>query len=239
MAAPLKWDIPNGRWDSGLVWDGLQPTTRTMKIKAIVDFTPYPAAELTPVAQTIHDKMLANAATFPAPPAGMPALATLLATYSQKLAARASNASADVLAFNLARHDLEVALHDLGTYVNLTAKGDALIVEQSGFPSYGSAQPGPAGPPAAPQNLKLRNGDLSTTIVARCKPDRPNSFNVAQINPGDPNNEAGWKTAMQFPGGKVTIGGLPVGSTQWVRIATVGPGGVLGAWSDPAKIVVT
>ena len=44
---------------------------------------------------------------------------------------------------------------------------------------------------------------------------------------------------MQFGGGKVVISGLTVGSTVWVRIATVGPGGQLGAWSDPAKIVVT
>jgi len=29
-----------------------------------------------------------------------------------------------------------------------------------------------------------------------------------------------------------------VGSIVWVRIATVGAGAVIGAWSDPAKIVV-
>ena len=239
MAVPLKWNLPNVRWSPLLKWNGLLPTTSTMKIKAIIDFTPYPAAELAPVAQTIHDQMLANAASFTGPPVGMPALATLLATYGQKLAARASRASADVLAFNLARHDLEAALHDLGVYVNLTAKGDAMIVEKSGFPSFGGAQPGPSGIPAAPQDLKLRNGDLSASMIGRCKPDRIHSFNVAQINLGDPNNEAGWKTAIQFGGGKFTITGLPVGTTVWVRVATVGPGGVVGAWSDPAKIVVT
>lgn len=30
-----------------------------------------------------------------------------------------------------------------------------------------------------------------------------------------------------------------VGGTVWFRFATVGPGGVLGPWSDPAKLVVT
>jgi len=239
MAVPLKWNLPNVRWSPLLKWNGLLPSTSTMKIKAIVDFTPYSAVELGPVAQNSHDQMTAHAVQFPTPPVSMAALQTLITTYNQKLVARASNASADVLAFNLARHDVEVALHDLGTYVNLTAKGDATLVSESGFPSYGAVHPGPAGPPAAPQNVKLRNGDLSTTIVARCTPGRPNSFNVAQINSGDPNNEAGWKTVMQFPGGKVTISGLTVGTTQWVRIATVGPGGVLGAWSDPAKIVIT
>ena len=34
------------------------------------------------------------------------------------------------------------------------------------------------------------------------------------------------------------ISGLTVATILWVRIATVGAGGQLGAWSDPAKIVV-
>ena len=242
MPVPLKWNAPGARWNSGLVWNGIQPTTKTMNTKAVIDFTPYTAPELAPVAQTIHDKMTANAATFTAPPVSMAALQALVAAYNQKLAARASRAVADVLAFNLARHDLEVVLHDLGTYVNLTAKGNPVIVEKSGFPSYsfgGGATPGPSPIPAAPANVRLRAGDLSGTAQARLKPDRPGSFNVAQINTGDPNSEADWHTVMQFGGGKVVIGGLTVGGTVWFRFATVGAGGVLGAWSDPAKLVIT
>jgi len=34
------------------------------------------------------------------------------------------------------------------------------------------------------------------------------------------------------------MGGLTVGATAWFRFATVGAKGVMGAWSDPAKIVV-
>ena len=81
-------------------------------------------------------------------------------------------------------------------------------------------------------------GDLSGSFVTRCKPDRTPSFNVAQICTGDPNVEANWHTVMQFSGGKVTISGITPGTTVWVRIATVGAGAQLGAWSDPAKIVV-
>ena len=214
---------------------------RTMTTKAITNFSSYVAAELAPVAQTIHDKMLANAAAFTSPPVAMPALAALITDYSQKLANRASRAANDVLAFNLARHDLEVALHDLGAYVNLTAKGDASIVEKSGFPSYSigaGAGPSPSAIPAAPTNVRLRNGDLPGSIIGRFTADRPNSFNVAQTNTGDPNSEAGWHTAAQFSGGKFTISGLTTATVVWVRVATVGTGGKLGAWSDPAKIVV-
>ena len=238
---PLTWNQPGKTWSSGLKWNGTTTITQTMNTKAIIEFGSYTAAELTPVAQTIHDQMAANAVAFPSPAPTLAALATLLATYGQKLAARASNATLDVLAFQAARATLEGALHDLGIYVNFIAKGDAMLLEKSGFPSYTSgagATPGPSPIPAAPTGVKLRNGDLPASVLARFKPDRPASFNVAQINPGDPNNEAGWKTASQGTGSKITIHGLTPGTILWVRIATVGPGGQLGAWSDPAKIVV-
>ena len=238
---PLTWNAPGARWSAGLQWNGTITTTQTMNTKAVIDFSTYTAADLTPVAQTIHDQMTANAVTFPSPPTSMAALATLLSTYSQKLAARASNASADVLAFNIARNNLEVALHDLGVYVNLIAKGDPVIVEKSGFPSYNfgaGATPGPSAIPAAPANVKLRAGDLSGSFIFRCTPDRPHSFNVLQTNTGNPNDEASWKTILQFTGGKATVTGQTTGTTVWARAATVGANSQLGAWSDPAKIVV-
>jgi hypothetical protein len=238
----LTWNLQGKTWSSALKWNGTTTITQTMITKAIIDFGSYSAPELTPVAQTIHDQLAANAVTFPSPAPAMPALQTLITTYGQKLAARASNATSDVLAFQAARAALEGALHDLGIYVNFIAKGDAVIVGKSGFPSYtvgGGATPGPSPIPAAPQDVKLRNGDLPASVIARFKPDRQNSFNVAQINPGNPNDEAGWKTASQGTGSKITISGLTPGTILWVRIATVGPGGQLGAWSDPAKIVVS
>ena len=238
---PLTWNLPGKTWSSGLKWNGTTTIPQTMTTKAIIEFGSYTAAELTPVAQTIHDKMTANAATFATPSVSMAALATLLGTYSQKLAARASNANADVLAFHAARAALEGGLHDLGIYVTFIAKGDAALVEKSGFPSYtlgAGASPGPSTIPAAPTGVKLRLGDLPNSVIARFKPDRLNSFNVAQINTGDPNNEAGWHTASQGTGSKITIHNLTPATILWVRIATVGPGGQLGAWSDPAKIVV-
>lgn len=182
---PLAWNQPGKTWNSGLKWNGTITIPQTMSTKAVIDFSSYTAAELAPVAQTIHDQMTANAATFPSPPTSVAALQTLITTYNQKLAARASNASADVLAFNIARNNFEVALHDQGVYVNLTAKGDALIVEKSGFPSYSfgvGTSPGPSPIPAAPTNVKLRAGDLSGSFIFRCRPDRPHSFNVLQTN---------------------------------------------------------
>ena len=55
MPAPLTWDSPGLTFDSGLTWDGVAASPRkTMNnIKAIIDFSNYTAAELSPVAHTI------------------------------------------------------------------------------------------------------------------------------------------------------------------------------------------
>ena len=238
---PLTWNLPGQTWNSELTWNGTT-TTQTMTTKATIDFNSYTAPELIPLTQTIHDQMTVNVATFPSPVPTMAALLADLTTYQQKLATRASNATVDILAFQASRAILEGALHDVGIYVNFIAKGVTATVEKSGFPSYSTgagATPGPSIIPAAPADVKLRLGALSGSVIARFKPDRPNSFNVAQINTtSDPDHEASWKPASQGTGGKITISGLTPGTILWVRVATVGPGGQLGAWSDPAKIVV-
>ena len=54
----------------------------------------------------------------------------------------------------------------------------------------------------------------------------------------DPNVEANWKSYGMFSGGKAVLSGFTPGTTVWVRARTVGLKGVMGAWSDPAKIMV-
>ncbi len=240
MPDPLPWDTPGLTYDSGLTWDGVKASkTKSMNtIKAIIDFSSYTAAELGPAAQTIHNSLAANASTFASPPVTVAALQTLITTYDTALVARASNAKVDVIAFNEARVALEDALGVLGGYVNMVAKGDAMIVEKSGFPSYDTSHPANPAPPAAPTNLRLRQSELSGTIVARYKPDRHGSTNEVQINTGDPNTEANWHLKGIFQGGKAEMDGLTPGAMVWVRVRTVGLKGVMGAWSDPGQIRV-
>jgi hypothetical protein len=58
--------------------------------KAIIDFSSYTAAELSPVAQAVHDKMTLNAASFTSPPVTKAALQTLTPADVAKV--RAANA---------------------------------------------------------------------------------------------------------------------------------------------------
>ena len=126
----------------------------------------------------------------------------------------------------------------LGNYVNSVAKGDPVTVEKSGFPSYETTRTPDTSPPAAPTNLRLRQGDLSGGILARYKPDRQQSTNEVQTTTGDPNNETSWQTKGMFQGGRAELNGFTPGTVVWVRVRTVGLKGVMGAWSDPAQIRV-
>lgn len=240
MAKPITWDTPGLRWDTpGLFWDGDMPAPRRMNnIKAIVDFTGYTAADLAPAAQAIHDGMTEFATSFPEPPATMAALATSIATFNSALATKASRATADIIAFNVARHELEELLSELGAYVNLIARGDATLVDNSGFPFYDTAHTPDTAPPAAPTDVRLRQGDLSGSLVARYRPARSRSMNEVQCCTGDPNLAVNWTHAGMFSGGKATLSGIVPGTTLWVRIRTAGIRGVMGAWSDPGKIMV-
>jgi hypothetical protein len=208
------------------------------KTKAVVSFNPYRAAELGPIAQIIHDKMLLNALTFTKPTVTMVDLQTLVTTYDQKLLARASRAKADVIAFIEAREALQDALTRLGNYVNSVALGDASVVEKSGFPSYSTERAPDENPPTAPTHLRLKQGVQSGSFLARYKPSRRNSSNEVQTCTGDPNNEADWHTKGIFQGSRADLEGFTPGIVVWVRVRTVGRKGVMGSWSDPAQIRV-
>ena len=238
MSTPLTWNMPGRTWGAG-TWNGVVGSkSKSMNTKATLDFSGDTAGELGPIAHMIHDKMAANAATFTTPPLTMAAFLTTVTSYDQKLIARASRATADLLAFNTARTALEDALGALGNYVNAVAKGDPGIVALSGFPSCLTSRTADNSPPAAPADLRLRQGDLSGSLVARYKPGRQGSTNEVQTNIGDPNLEASWQTQGMFQGGRADLDGFTPGAMVWVRVRTVGLKGVMGAWSDPAQLRV-
>lgn len=249
MPEALTWDQPALTWDNhtGATWDGFVPNPNPPDkpkknmpnhTKAIIDFSGYTAAELGPIAQHIHDRMTANAAVFTTPPVAMADLQTLVTGYTEALADRGSNATEDVIAAREARAALEEALATLGHYVNGKAKGDAMMVEQSGFPSYTTGVVADTAPPAAPTDLRLRQGALSGSLVARYKPHRRPSTNEVQVNTGDPNLESAWQTRGMFQSGRAELDGFTPGTVVWVRVRTVGLKGVMGSWSDPAQIRV-
>ncbi len=67
---------------------------------------------------------------------------------------------------------------------------------------------------------------------------RSPSINEVQLCVGDPSVEANRQHAGMFNRGKATGGSLTPAATVWFRIRTAGLKGVMGAWSDHARIIV-
>ena len=209
-----------------------------MNTKAITSFITYTDAEISPLALTIHTELTENAATFGTLPVLLPALDALIEDYDIKLAAKTDRSKSANVSFNAAKDALLEALSKLGNHVNNVAQGDPVIVDQSGFPSYTTERTPKDGPPLAPENLRVKHGVVSGSVIVRYKPDRSPSTNEVQINKVNPDTEAEWRQYGIFQGGTAEITGLTPGTLVWIRVRTVGLKGVMGAWSDPAQIRV-
>jgi hypothetical protein len=209
-----------------------------MNIKAITNFATYTAPELSPAALAIHASLTDNAATFGTLPVTLVNLLAHINDYDTKLAAKADRSKSATVLFNAARALLEDDLSDLGNHVNNVAKGDAVKVAESGFPSYDTEHVPNDGPPPAPNDLTLKHSTTSTRVIARYKPGRRPSMNEIQINVTDPMNAAAWVTFGTFSGGRAELTGLTPGAIIWVRVRTLGPKNNNSDWSDPAQIRV-
>ncbi len=107
------------------------------------------------------------------------------------------------------------------------------------MPSYATGATPDYSAPGAPENVVIRQGDVSGEIVARYRPQRSRSMNEVQTCTGDPTVEANWKTYGIFNDGKATLEGFTPASTVYLRVRTAGLKGVVGDWSDAVKIIVT
>jgi hypothetical protein len=215
------------------------------QFKARVDFTQEQDGNLSAPAHNIHTQMVANAATFTAPPMTMAAFLAIIDAWDTALAASANRGKSEITAKNNARLDLEGALRNLGHYVNTVANGVQKTVEQSGFPGYDThhARAEDKGPVSnvtfVPKNLRLSHGAGTGVVGFRWESDASGSGCELQTTTGDPNTEAGWAYRGSFSGGKADIGGFTPGQNIWGRVRKIGRHGETGPWSDPATIMVT
>lgn len=208
-------------------------------IKAIINFSSYTDGDLGPTAKGCYEGIMANPLIFTTPIPALDVLLKQLNSYTSALAAtRAAPSQSNTLAKNNTRVAVQNTLTLLGGYVNGVAQGDPVIITLSGFPSYNTI-PGPV--PSirpAPQYLVLKQGTASGTIGVSFTPYMSNDSQEVQTNLTDPGIEANWMQAAVFKNGSGTITGYTPGVIVYVRVRSVSPAGVNGAWSDLSHIRV-
>ena len=205
--------------------------------KAVVDYSSYPDAGLAAPADKSHTNIVANAATFPNLPITMAQFDTDIIDYQTKLADSLKGGSDRTTLKNDARAKLEDDLFQLGTAVNLVAKGAKATIDLSGFDSYSTARTQSGGGVTfIPQNVRWENGTVSGACALRWKGDGKASLYEVQTCTGDPAVEANWHYRGSFSGGRADLDGFTPGAIAWGRCRKIGTGGEVGGWSDPAQI---
>jgi hypothetical protein len=196
----------------------------TAKVSTDFSSKSYTDTELGVTAISITDSMTGNR-YFESP---IPALEVIKATttsYNAALAKAEKGSPDDRLVKNTLRTKLEGELKELGLYVQLTSKGDSLVISSSGF--YVNKKPSVVGPLAKPENVMVKMGDNPGSVLVSC--DSITSvvfyeFDYAEVTPDGVLN---WihKTSTKR---KLLIEGLISGKQYVFRVA--------GAGSDPSRI---
>lgn len=209
-----------------------------MNTKAVISFSVTKNARLSILAQSIHNSLAKNAATFGTLPVDLATLSALIQEYDTYLRAKIDRSIRANVLFQEVRRKLEAALSKLGNHVNNVANGSATIVEQSGFPSYTTHRTRSSGPPPAPQKLRLKHGHVSGEIIARYQPGRRPSMNEVELSTDSPADETVWRRIGTFSAGRAVLSGLTPGELVWVRVRTLGIKNTHSDWSNPAQIRV-
>ena len=207
--------------------------------KARVDYSKDPDGALSGPAHNIHDKLVLNAASFPALPITIAAFLALITTWDTALGESLKGGSDRTTLKNNARAALENALFKLGTYVNLVADGNKATIDLSGFDSYNTAHTiSSGGVTFIPQNVRWEPGTVAGAATLRWKGDGKGSLYEVQTCTSDPTVEANWTYRGSFSGGRADLSGFTPGNVIWGRVRKIGTGGEVGGWSDPAQIRV-
>jgi len=158
----------------------------------------------------------------------IPSLADVKATttsYLASLAKAEKGSQDDTVIKNSWRVKLESQLKELALYVQLTSKGDAVIISSSGF--YINKKPSAVGPLAKPENVIIKMGSNKGTVLVSCDAIAAASFYEYEYAEVTTEATLNWihKTCTKH---RLLIEGLTSGKQYIFRVA--------GAGSDPSRV---
>ncbi|MFZ4592301.1 MAG: hypothetical protein ACOYN6_14970 [Ignavibacteria bacterium] len=194
------------------------------KQKAIIDFSKVKDNDLTEVAQVIWTKLTGNPDfTTPIPP--LSSLKSAIDDYSGALITSKDGTKQDTAIKNANRAALLEILTDLGNYVNMTADGDLVRLEGSGYPL--TKVPSPIGILEQPATFKVLDGiDPGSVKIENSVVAKATGYIVLfyQIKDGvaPPLNDSEWQKCL-FSKTTGLITGLKSGCKYMFKSAATSP----------------
>ena len=196
------------------------------KVKVSSDFSykNFTDTEVSVKGTNILDKMTDNP-NFTTPIPALTDIRATISSYTASLAKAEKGSQDDRVIKNSWRAKLEDQLKDLSLYVQLTSKGDAVIISSSGFDI--NRKPGTVGSLYKPENVSVKMGDNKATVWFSCDAIDRAAFYEFEYAEVTADGILNWihKTSTKH---KILIDGLTSGKQYTFRVA--------GAGSDPSRV---
>jgi hypothetical protein len=128
------------------------------------------------------------------------------------------------------------AVEQLSKTGDSLAKGDAAEIVKLGFTPTSSAPPATPQLSAQVEGLVVTAGDNDGELDYTHEREE-HATGYERQTTLTPNDAASWVPRESTTRSSGTVGGLPCGSRQWVRVRAIGAMGA-GPWSDPATKIV-
>jgi hypothetical protein len=195
-------------------------------------FTRLPTSNKIVQARLYVSKMSNNAA-FAAPEPTLASIAAAATTLENAYNAAKDGSKTKIAEAKAATTALVQLINLLATYVQYQSKGDATLIESTGF--------------AVRQlNNKANDMPMVTNVIAaigindgevQLKWKRIPTCKIYLIEQS-PDGNTNWTYTSESPTRTTTLKGLPTATKIWLRIAAFGAKGK-GPWSDPVKVLVS
>lgn len=208
------------------------------KVKLIVSYKDLSHVDFSSKAHGIVSGLRDNP-HFPQPwPDHLPSFATLEQTqkdYAVLVAEAADKFKVTLAARDAKRVVLAGMIRGLASWLELKAHFDRAILESTGYDLHKERRPLPD-VPEAPQNLRLRHGQMPGSLVATVDATPGRYGHEAQVCTGDPFVEANWRQALLWGYGRSgVIPNLQRGVDHYVRVRFIGK--KPSPWSDLAQMM--
>ncbi|QQS30151.1 MAG: fibronectin type III domain-containing protein [Sphingobacteriales bacterium] len=173
---------------------------------------------------------------FATPSPTLAAITTLLNNFETAYANAAGGGKTLTAIKNQERASLIEGLRLLASYVEDNSANNEAIMLSSGFDIYG----GPLNPrplPEIPQNLRLSDGPLSGSVIAKVNKVEFAVVYELRYTEDDFGPDARWVQLSASTSTNMLISGLTPSKNIWVQVRSVNSKGY-SEWSDPATIMV-
>lgn len=195
-------------------------------VKVTTDFSSrnYTDTELSVKCTNVMDKMMGNL-NFPNPTPTIQEIRETNTSYMAALANAEKGSADDRIIKNSWRAKLESQMKELSLYVQLTSKGDAVIVSSSGLDV--NKKPVAVGALPKPENVTVKMGNNMGSVWVSCDAIPSASFYEFDYAEITADGVLNWihKTSTKH---KILIEGLTSGKQYVFRVA--------GAASDPSRV---